>query len=71
MHLRILHRDMIILNTAEAAIDLFDKRSANYSDRPGFPILKLCVSPILYATPLPEKPWLNLTGWVGSQPSHS
>ncbi|KAJ3574049.1 hypothetical protein NP233_g2020 [Leucocoprinus birnbaumii] len=41
MHLRVLGRDMIILNTAEAAIDLMDKRSWNYSDRPRFPILDI------------------------------
>ncbi|KAJ3574043.1 hypothetical protein NP233_g2018 [Leucocoprinus birnbaumii] len=32
---------MIILNTAEAAIDLMEKRSWNYNDRPSFPIFRL------------------------------
>ena len=27
-------QEMIILNTSKAAVELFDKRSANYSDRP-------------------------------------
>jgi hypothetical protein len=34
---------IIVLNTAEAAKDLLEKRSAIYSDRPVFPILEMCV----------------------------
>jgi len=41
MLLRVLNRKMIILNSVEAATDLMEKRSWNYSDRPGFPIFKL------------------------------
>ncbi len=41
MHLRVFDRNMIILNTAEAAIDLMDKRSLNYNHRPDFPIYRM------------------------------
>ncbi|KAF9443654.1 cytochrome P450 [Macrolepiota fuliginosa MF-IS2] len=41
IYLRIFSRPIIVLNTAEAAIDLFEKRSWNYSDRPDFPIFNL------------------------------
>ncbi|KAF9443660.1 cytochrome P450 [Macrolepiota fuliginosa MF-IS2] len=41
IHLRILNRSIIVLNTTEAAVDLFEKRSWNYSDRPDFPIFDL------------------------------
>ncbi|KAF9461370.1 cytochrome P450 [Collybia nuda] len=41
IHLRFLHRDVIVLNSTKAAVDLLDKRSANYSDRPEFPVYKL------------------------------
>ncbi|KXN91602.1 O-methylsterigmatocystin oxidoreductase [Leucoagaricus sp. SymC.cos] len=41
MLLRVLNRNMIILNTAEAAIDLMEKRSWNYNDRPSFPIFHI------------------------------
>jgi hypothetical protein len=34
---------IIVLNTAEAAKDLFEKRSAIYSDRPIIPIIEMCV----------------------------
>ncbi len=34
---------IIVLNTAEAAKDLLEKRSAIYSDRPVYPILEMCV----------------------------
>ncbi len=43
MHLQVFNRNMIILNTAEAAIDLMDKRSSIYSDRPDFPIFRMWV----------------------------
>ncbi|KAF9459489.1 cytochrome P450 [Collybia nuda] len=36
MYLRLLGRPVVVLNSAKAAIDLLDKRSANYSDRPPF-----------------------------------
>ncbi|TFK32217.1 cytochrome P450 [Crucibulum laeve] len=41
MHLHVPGRSMIILNSTQAAVDLLDKRSANYSDRPNFVILKM------------------------------
>ena len=34
---------IIVLNTAEAAKDLLEKRSAIYSDRPVFRIFEMCV----------------------------
>ncbi|KAJ3574063.1 hypothetical protein NP233_g2019 [Leucocoprinus birnbaumii] len=40
IHLRVLNRDLIILNTAEVASDLTDKRSENYNDRSYFPVLE-------------------------------
>lgn len=33
MHLDVLGQHMIILGTHEAAVDLLEKRSGNYSDR--------------------------------------
>ncbi|EKM55770.1 uncharacterized protein PHACADRAFT_256631 [Phanerochaete carnosa HHB-10118-sp] len=38
MSLNILGQRLVILSSEEAAADLLDKRSANYSDRPSFPI---------------------------------
>ncbi|KAF8073623.1 cytochrome P450 [Lyophyllum atratum] len=38
LHFSIFGRPMIVLNSVNAAIELLDKRSANYSDRPNFPI---------------------------------
>lgn len=74
MLLRVLNRKMIILNSVEAATDLMEKRSWNYSDRPGFPIFKLYApirwgvhSLIMIIPPLPT----TQTGWVGSQILHS
>ena len=34
IYVNILGQEMIILNSSKAAVELFDKRSANYSDRP-------------------------------------
>jgi hypothetical protein len=34
---------IVVLNSAEAAKDLLEKRSAIYSDRPALPILEMCV----------------------------
>jgi hypothetical protein len=54
VYARILGKEMIILNTQQAARDLMEKRSAIYSDRPRFVLLGelyvLCVpslSPLL------------------------
>ncbi|KAG5725417.1 hypothetical protein E4T56_gene4147 [Termitomyces sp. T112] len=41
MYLEMFGRPIVVLNSVEAAIDLLDKRSANYSDRPHFPIFEL------------------------------
>ncbi|KAF9446807.1 cytochrome P450 [Macrolepiota fuliginosa MF-IS2] len=41
IYLRVLNRQIIVLNTIEAAIDLLEKRGLNYSDRPDFPIFRL------------------------------
>ncbi|GLB38520.1 putative cytochrome p450 [Lyophyllum shimeji] len=38
VHLSILGRSIVVLNSVHAAVELLDKRSANYSDRPKFPI---------------------------------
>lgn len=39
IHIHFLGRSIIVLNSVQAATDLLDKRSANYSDRPAFPLL--------------------------------
>ncbi|KAF9459534.1 cytochrome P450 [Collybia nuda] len=36
MYLHVLGRPLVVLNSVQAAVDLLDKRSANYSDRPRF-----------------------------------
>ncbi|KAG6832009.1 hypothetical protein H0H92_006045 [Tricholoma furcatifolium] len=41
VQLRVLDRSMIILNSVEAAEDLLDARSYNYSDRPDLPVYDL------------------------------
>ncbi|GJE86823.1 cytochrome P450 [Phanerochaete sordida] len=41
LHLDLLGKSIIVLNSHEAANDLLDKRSANYSDRPDFPAFNL------------------------------
>lgn len=38
VHVNLLGKSIILLNSEQAAADLLDKRSANYSDRPAFPI---------------------------------
>lgn len=43
MHLRVLGRDLIILNSVEAATELLEKRSALYSDRPNFTVYVMYV----------------------------
>jgi hypothetical protein len=40
---QILGQVIVVLNSAEAAKDLLEKRSAIYSDRPVLPILEMCV----------------------------
>ena len=34
LHLSVLGKSIVVLNSEEAATDLLDKRSANYSNRP-------------------------------------
>ncbi|KAG6915684.1 hypothetical protein DXG01_010412 [Tephrocybe rancida] len=41
MYLEVLGQPIVVLNSAEAAVDLLDRRSANYSDRPRFVIMEL------------------------------
>lgn len=41
LYLKVPNRQIIVLNSAEAAADLLEKRSGNYSDRPEFPIFDL------------------------------
>lgn len=43
MYLRVLTKDVIVLNTMQAATDLLEKRSAIYSDRPPLPMVDMCV----------------------------
>ncbi|KAH9952213.1 cytochrome P450 [Amylocystis lapponica] len=40
-YLHVFGRPMVILNSLQAANDLLEKRSANYSDRPRFPLFEL------------------------------
>ncbi|KAF8180009.1 hypothetical protein K438DRAFT_1207141 [Mycena galopus ATCC 62051] len=41
MHLNVLGRSLIILDSHEAAVDLLDKRGSIYSDRPKFTLYEL------------------------------
>ncbi|KAF9464219.1 cytochrome P450 [Collybia nuda] len=41
VYLHVLGKPMIVLNSVQAAVDLLEKRSSNYSDRPDFPIFEL------------------------------
>lgn len=41
IYLNVLGKHTVILNSAEAAMDLLDKKSAIYSDRPPFPMFEL------------------------------
>ncbi|KAJ7146600.1 cytochrome P450 CYP621A2 [Mycena epipterygia] len=41
IHLQVLGRSIIILDTYQAAVDLLDKRGLNYSDRPNFTLYEL------------------------------
>ncbi|KAI0933847.1 hypothetical protein AcV5_005883 [Taiwanofungus camphoratus] len=40
-YLHVFGRPMVILNSLQAANDLLDKRGANYSDRPRFPLFEI------------------------------
>lgn len=41
VHLKVLNKTLIILNSVEAAVELLDKRSMNNSDRPALPVYNL------------------------------
>ncbi|KAF8075871.1 cytochrome P450 [Lyophyllum atratum] len=41
VHLKVLGQTLIVLNSVQAAVDLLNKRSYNYSDRPTLPIFEL------------------------------
>ncbi|KAG6819996.1 hypothetical protein H0H93_006699, partial [Arthromyces matolae] len=41
IYLHVLGKPMIVLNSVKAAVDLLEKRSMNYSDRPDFPIFEM------------------------------
>lgn len=43
MHISALGQSIVVLGSEKAAIDLLDKRSASYSDRPNFPMHDLYV----------------------------
>lgn len=44
VHLSVLDRHIVVLNTYRAASDLLERRSAIYSDRARFPMVgELCV----------------------------
>ena len=45
MYLNCLGKSMVVLDSVQAATDLLDKRSYNYSDRPRFIILELYAFP--------------------------
>jgi hypothetical protein len=44
IHLRFLGRSVIVLNSAQAATDLLDKRNAIYRDRPRFVLFEMLVT---------------------------
>jgi hypothetical protein len=41
IYLHALGKSFVVLNSAQAATDLLDKRSSNYSDRPEFPVFEM------------------------------
>ncbi|KAJ7127627.1 hypothetical protein C8R44DRAFT_616361, partial [Mycena epipterygia] len=43
MYLEVLEKPMVILDSERAAVDLLNKRSAIYSDRPRFVLYEMCV----------------------------
>jgi hypothetical protein len=43
VYLNVMSTSMLYVNSVEMAYELFDKRSAIYSDRPRVPMLELCV----------------------------
>lgn len=47
MYLEVLGKPIVVLSSEQAATDLLDKRSSNYSDRPDFPIYQRYVKQFL------------------------
>ena len=41
VHVNLFGHSVVILNTHQAAVDLLEIRSANYSDRPSLPVVPL------------------------------
>jgi hypothetical protein len=41
IHYNVLGQSFIVLNSHQAAVDLFDKRGAIYSGRPQFPLFEM------------------------------
>lgn len=39
MHAEVLGQHIVVLNSVESTVDLLDKRSSNYSDRPDLTML--------------------------------
>ena len=59
LYLNALGQSILVLNSYEAARELLDKRSANYSDRPRSIMTKLCVHVLLFAAVYCMKPSEN------------
>ena len=54
MYTSVCRQDMVILSSAETAMELLDKRSATYSDRPRLAMLELSVA-YLHTRDMPIK----------------
>ena len=63
VYLNMLGQDIIVLGSLNAARDLLDKRSANYSDRPTSVMVQLCVD-FLLLSPLSDVVSLTLRSLV-------
>jgi len=69
MLLCVFHRKMIILNNAEAAVDLMEKRSLNYSDRPHLPLFQICMGvTMIHVLPYILTWYSQHNRWIGSEP---
>jgi hypothetical protein len=60
---------MVVLNSAKAVSDIFDKRGSNYSDRPDMPMIVDLYAIIYSFFPLSASP--TYIGWVGTGRLHS
>ena len=47
IYLRAPGQGILILGSHQRVVDLLDKRSANYSDRPAVPIIDMWVKPVI------------------------